>query len=160
MRSRTLTTLGAGSFRSFSIASTSRLKSSTTLRVLSRRPQNRLSLMKSMGQHQLKVTGKLKCSGCHVGGGFLPCRCLFKLSAQYSHYPPCDSIRTPESQYLEKLAEIVGGIAFSRAVKLCNHRFILGGTGGYWCRRSFMPAIRQALRILTPCARPGPLSRS
>jgi len=33
----------------------------------------------------------------------------------------------PASQHLEQLAESVGGITFSRALKRCNHRFIPGG---------------------------------
>jgi len=33
---------------------------------------------------------------------------------------------TPASQHLEQLAETVGGIALSRALKRCNHRFIPG----------------------------------
>lgn len=161
MRSRTLKTLGAGNFRPVSIASTSRMKSSTTLSILSRRPQNRLSLMKSMGQHSLKVTGKLTCSVFYVGGVFLPCRCLFNLGAQYSHCPPCDSFRIPASQYLEKLAEVLGGIAFSRAVKLCDHRFILRGIRRLLVQEVFfLPAIRQAFQILTQRARTRPPSRS
>ena len=58
-RSRTRMTLGAGRFRLVSTANTSRLKSSTTLKVRNRRPQNKLSLMKSMDQHQLAPAGTL-----------------------------------------------------------------------------------------------------
>ena len=33
----------------------------------------------------------------------------------------------PASQHFEQFAETVGGIALSRALKRCNHRFIPGG---------------------------------
>ena len=67
---------------SISTARTSRLKSSTTLNVLKRRPQNELSLIKSIDQYGLIVSGTASSIGQRLGSRFLPRRSLFKFSRQ------------------------------------------------------------------------------
>lgn len=65
IRSSALVTLCEGRLVSTSIASASRLKSSTTLNVRNLRPSHNASLMKPADQHRLAA------SGTKIGSGFL-----------------------------------------------------------------------------------------
>lgn len=75
--------LGDGRFKSTSIANASRLKSSTTLKVLNRRQQNKLSLIKSMDQHWFLASGTCNVTRWRLGMRFFPRLRLFRPKSRY-----------------------------------------------------------------------------
>jgi hypothetical protein len=85
-RSKTRFTRSADRPTSISMANASRLKSSSILNVLKRRPQNRLSLIKSIDQQPLIVSGTANETGFRLGSRFLPRRRLFKFNRQYTRW--------------------------------------------------------------------------
>lgn len=80
--SSTLTTRCAGIFRSISSASASRLKSSTTLKVLKRLPHTSASCIKSMDQLWFIASGVASGAGLRTGRRCFPLRRKFSFSRQ------------------------------------------------------------------------------
>lgn len=75
-----------GRFRSTSMASASRLKSSMTLNVRKRRPSHNASDMKSIDQLPLMCSPATNRSGCRLGTRFLPRRRRLSCIKQYTRH--------------------------------------------------------------------------
>ncbi|MCW0342270.1 hypothetical protein NB703_000363 [Pantoea ananatis] len=115
----------AGVFRSISIASASRLKSSTTLKVRKRRQHVRASCIKLI--YQLWFSA----SGVRQRSRIAHRQALFTLTPKIQFQQavnPVYALVVPDvalpAQHLKKFLKSVAGITFSRLCQPLNHRFI------------------------------------
>ncbi len=112
------------------MASASRLKSSTTLKVRKRLPQTSESCIKSMDQLWLIASGVASGAGLRTG------RCCFSLTAKIQFQQtvnPVNAFMVPgvtlPAQQLKQLLKTIPRVALRQFSQHLGHRFITPGIG-------------------------------
>ena len=118
-------TCASGSFRSISMASPSRLRSSTTLKVRKRRKSHNASDMKSTYQEALTPSSTVSGFASRFGDRFLPLCRILGFNAQYTPYPLVMPHQSGAPDQLEQLPEAPSRIALRQLQQHRDHFMVL-----------------------------------